>query len=539
MANRRFKLTVRTRTALIVSVVVFLSVICANLILINKMTDTYQRELGKRVMAIAQTLAQSPSLREGLQTANGWQEIQPIAERVRLATDVEYVVVFDMNKTRYSDPLEDRIGTPFEDGDEGPALTEQSYISEAHGVKGDAIRSFVPVMDEDGSKQLGVVVVGILVPSFLEVLLNYHTDLYFSLLLGTVLAIIGAVWVANRIKRQMFNMEPDDIAHLFEEREAVIESIAEGIIAIDSEERITVFNQQAAKMMRVSKDVIGKPIQEVIQDSRLPEVLHHGVPQYHQLREIQDSVLLVNRFPIQVNGKTTGAMSMLQDRTEVYQLAQELTGVQKFIDALRAQNHEYLNKLHTILGLIQMQRYDEVIDRIVSFNQEKEAETYFLTERIKDFSVSGLIMGKISHAKEQGVDLLLDKRSSLTTIPANLEKSDLLMLLGNLLENAIYAAAKSTRPHKQVELFLEGNEDGLEIQVSDNGIGIEADIQPKIFDYGFSTKGSGGQGIGLYLVKQLIDFLGGDIQLESRPGEGTRFVVVLPGPDWEMEEKQT
>lgn len=529
------RLKMRTRIAAIVSIIVFLSVMTGSFIMINRITDAYEQELGKRVMAIGQSLAQSPTIREGLGASDGWRMIQPIAERVRLATDVEYVVVFDMNKIRYSHPLESRIGTRFEGGDEGPSLAEQSYVSTAIGVKGASIRSFVPVMDEEGAKQMGVVVVGILVPTFVHMVWDYRFDLYLSLALGTIFAVLGAVWVSNRIKRQMFNMEPLDIAHLFEEREKVIESIAEGIIAIDRNERITVFNKQAARMMGVTRDVIGKPIREVIPDSRLTEVLQDGKPQYHQPRRILDRVILSTRVPIIVKGKILGAMSTFQDRTEVYQLAEQLTGVQKFIDALRAQNHEYLNKLHTIAGLIQLHRYEEVMEKILSFNQEKEQETYFLTERIRDYSISGLVLGKISHAKEQGVELEVDPETSFHTLPVNVQQADLLMVLGNLLENAIYAAAQSKRPDRKVSLFLEGNEDGIEIQVADNGIGMSPETQDRIFNYGYTTKGEKGEGIGLYLVKQLVDLLNGEIFVESKIGEGTRFTVILPGPEWEME----
>ncbi|WP_164553408.1 ATP-binding protein [Brevibacillus marinus] len=534
------RLTIRTRISLMVTVIVFLSVITGSFILIHRMTETYEHELGNRVMAIAQSIAQFPNVREGLRDAEGWRVIQPVAERVRLATDVEYVVVLDMNRIRYSHPLEARIGTRFAGGDEGPAFTEQSYISRARGVKGDSIRAFVPVMDEEGAKQIGVVVVGTILPSFFQLLWTYRLDLSLSLVLGTIFGMLGAIWAANRIKRHMFNMEPLEIAHLFEEREKVIESISEGIIAIDNDERITVFNKQAARMMNINQEVIGKPIREVIPDSHLPEVLRDGKPQYHQLRRVDHNVILSNRIPIIVNGKILGAMSTIQDRTEVYQLAEQLTGVQKFIDALRAQNHEYLNKLHTIAGLIQLERYDEVVEKIVSFTEEKQEETRFLIERIKNYSISGLILGKISHAKEQGVELELDSDSHLPVLPANIKEADVLMVLGNLLENAIDAAYRSRHSDKKVTLLLEGNEDGIEIHVTDNGIGMTPEIQASIFDYGFTTKGEKGHGIGLYLVKQFVDVHGGEIHVESKVGEGTRFIVILPGPDWEMEgERET
>lgn len=538
MKQKRFTFKLKTRIALTVSIIVLFSVISGSFLMINRMARAYEDELGKRVMAIGQSMAQSPTVADGLQTSEGWKIIQPVAERVRLATDVEYIVVYDMDKKRYSSPLEGRIGTRFTGGDEGPSLTEQSYVSRARGEKGSSIRAFVPVMDTSGAKQIGVVVVGVLVPTIVALIWDYRVDLYLSLLLGTAFGILGAVWVANRIKRQMFNMEPLDIASLLEERESVIESIGEGIIVIDQDERITVFNKQAMRMMHINQDVIGKPIHQVVPNSMLPEVLRAGKAQYHQLQKVKDTVILTNRIPIKVNGIIMGAMATFQDRTEVYQLAEQLTGVQQFIDALRAQNHEYLNKLHTIAGLVQLERYEEVVDKIISFNREKEAESQFLTRRIRDYSISGLILGKISHAKEHGVQLEVNSQTLLPTLPGNIEETDLLMVIGNLLENAIHAASEADRPDKKVCILLEGNEDGIEIQVSDNGIGMSPETQTKIFDYGFTTKGTQGQGIGLYLVKQYVDLLNGEIIVNSEENQSTQFIVILPGPDWEQERKK-
>lgn len=523
------KLRLSTQIAIIVSIILFLSVTIGSLILINRMTQIYETELGNRVMAIGQSLAQFPTIRQAITINDGSNYIQPIAERVRLATDVDYVVIFDMDKKRFSHPLEDRIGTVFHGGDEGPSLAEHSYISKAKGVNGIAVRSFVPIIDEDGSKQVGVVVVGVMIPSFFQMVREYHFDLYLSLVLGTTFGITGAVWVSKKIKKQMFDMEPLDIAHMYEEREKVIESISEGIIAIDHNERITVLNRQAAQLLGVEQqDVIGRPIHEVIPDSPLREVLYEGKPQYHRIRQRNNKVMISNRVPIIVKGKIRGAMSTLQDRTEVYQLAEKLTGVNKYIDALRAQNHEYLNKLHTISGLIQLQRYDEVLEKILLFSEEKDAETGFLTNRIKDYSVSGLILGKISHAKELGVHLNVDHKSFLENLPSNIRDVDLLMIIGNLLENAIYATYVHSNKDKQVTLFIEGNDDGIEIEVIDNGIGMTNEELSKIFEYGYSSKGEQGQGIGLYLVKQLVELLRGEIFVNSLPSEGTHFTVVIP-----------
>lgn len=534
------KLKISTQIAVIVSIILFFSVTFASLTMMNRMVQIYEQELGNRVMAIGQSLAQFPAVRQAvtMPLESGNTIIQPIAERVRMATDVDYIIIINMEKIRYSHPVADRIGTVFKGGDEGPALAEHSYISKAKGINGIAVRAFVPIIDEDGYKQVGVAVVGIMLPSFLQMLWDYRLDLYLSLMLGTSFGIIGAYWVSKRIKKQMFDMEPLDIARLYEEREKVIESISEGIVAIDHNTRITVLNKQAAYLLGVDQqNVMGKKILDVIPDSPLVDVLEHGQPQYHRIRQRNNKVMISNRVPIIVKGKVRGAMSTLQDRTELYQMAEKLTGVNKYIDALRAQNHEYLNKLHTISGLIQLQRYEEVLEKILQFSEEKDAETGYLTNRIKDYSLAGLILGKISHARELDVQLEVSPSSYLERLPVNVRDVDILMIVGNLLENAIHAASINTSANKCVTLFIEGNEDGIEINVSDNGIGIPSDDFERIYDYGYTKKGNKGQGIGLYLVKQFIDLLKGEIYLQSEVGKGTQFTVIIPSPVFDVESE--
>ncbi len=535
---RFWRITIRTRIAVVIFAIVVLAVVGGDLLVVSKVTRAFEHELGQRVMAIGQTLAQSPPIRQGLMKKDGWQIIQPIAERVRLVTNVDYIVVFDMNKIRYSHPLESRIGTVFQGGDEGPALAEQSYVSQAQGVEGSSIRAFVPVMDEEGRKQLGVVVVGIMVPTFLKLVTEYRLDLYLSLLIGTSLGLVGAWLLAGKIKRQMRNMEPEEIARLLEEREALIQSIGEGIVAINQKEEITVLNEQAAQLLGIPMNAVGKPISAVIEDTRLPEVMRNGESQHKQIQFVNDTIILVSRVPIVVDKQIVGAVATFRDKTQLYKLAEELTGVKTFMDALRAQNHEYLNKLHTIAGLIQLRRYDEAIERIMTFTEEQQEQTRFLTQRIADYSISGLILGKMSRAREQGVRLALDPASCLPEVPENVSIQDLLVIIGNLLENAIDAVVQANRPDGEVRLRLEGNADGVEIEVADNGVGIPPDKLTHIFEHGYTTKPDKGQGIGLALVKQHVSYQRGTIDVHSIPGEGTTFVIYLPAPAFAVEKEE-
>lgn len=520
-------LSIQTQIILLASGLVFLSILIGGVFLVENFSAQLEKELGSKALAIARTLAQLEEIQQAVGRPDGWKTIQPIAEKTRLATNVEYIVVLDMNKIRYSHPLQNRIGTRFSGGDEDPAFAEHEYISRAEGVLGPSVRAFVPIMTDEGTKQVGVVVVGILTPTISKLVHGMRFQLYLSLLAGLIVGIIGAVILARNIKRAMFNMEPAEIAQLLEERVAVFQSIGEGIIAIDRENKITIINDEARRIIGIYDDVVGKHIYEVIPNSRLPEVAATGVAEYQQEMIINSINILANRIPIRVKNEIVGAVATFQDKTEVREMAEELTGVKKFIEALRVQNHEHLNKLHTIAGLIQLKQYEKVLDYIYSITEEQQEITGFITKSIKDYSIAGLLLGKYSHAKEMKVELDLDKISKLTRLPGGVDSGAMVMILGNLLENAMEAVTGLEAGRRYVYCLLKEMEEGVRIVVADRGPGIKPELKDRIFMTGFSTKGNK-RGYGLALVKKYVSAASGTINIESEVGAGTKIEILLP-----------
>ena len=530
-------LPIRTRITIVTSTIIILAIFSGSALLIANVYEALEQEQGYRVLAIARTVAQLENIKEGLNTPDGWLHIQPVAERIRLATDVEYVVVFDMERIRYSHPLESKIGTYFEGGDEGPSLGQNEYISLAKGSQGAAIRAFVPILDSEGFEQIGVVVVGKVLPNIYQLIYEHSYDFYISIALGVAVGLFGAWLLTNSIKKQMHDLEPIEIAQLLEERESLINSIEEGIIAIDRNKKIRVMNQHAARILGVAKDITGHSIEEVIPQSKLPEVIQTGLPQSNQVMILNKTIVLTNRLPIKVKGHTVGAVATFQDRTEVIHLAEELTGIRKIIDAVRAQNHEYMNRLHTIAGLIQLERYDDALDIIYSYTDVQEELTLFLKRNIKNYGIIGLILGKISHAKEHGVQLIVERDSKVPSLPKYINTQDLIVIIGNLLENAISATLTKEQEDKRVWLRLETIEDKLLINVKDNGIGIPVELQEDIFTLGFTTKGAKGQGIGLALIKQYVEAVNGTIAVKSDEQKGTAFYITIPYNQRENDRK--
>ncbi len=497
-------------------------------VMVNRIADIMEDEMGKRALAIARTLAQMPVIQQNVEQEDGWEIIQPIAEKTRVATGVEYIVVVDMKGIRYSHPVAERIGKPFSGEDLAPALSDKESISRALGVLGPSVRAFVPVKVDQGNRQVGVVVVGVLTPTFISILHHIRFEIYFILITCCGIGFIGSVFLARRIKNAMFRLEPEEIARLLEERTAIFQAMGEGIVAIDKNFMITVANDAAKRLINIGKEHVGKSIKEVLKESALPRVMETGEPEYNQERVINETIIITNRVPVRVNGQVAGAVATFRDRTEIHRLAEELTGVKAFVEALRVQNHEHLNRLHTIAGLIQLQQYQKAMDYVFDITEEQQNITAFLNKRIKDASVAGLLLGKYGRAKEIGADMIIDKDSGLTHLPGKTDSNALVVILGNLLENALEAVQNCRQGEKSIYLYISEKNDTLKIIVHDSGPGIPGNIREKVFESGFSTKEEEGHGLGLYIVRAHVEAAGGAISVNCPQERGTRVEITIP-----------
>ncbi|MDG4657365.1 sensor histidine kinase [Ectobacillus antri] len=520
------KTTLRVKIGLLVfSLVIVSSAISASL-LISEVFRATEREAGQRAMSIARTTAKIESIVQHVTTPNGSSVIQPITEEIRLATNVEYIVVYDMSLIRKSHPVSSKIGTVFTGGDEGPSLSEHAYVSKAYGVKGPSVRAFVPIMQE--SKQVGVVVVGILSPTYMELVKRYINNIELPFFVALLVGLVGAFFLARNIKQQMFNMEPLEIAMLLEERGAVFQSIGEGVVAIDRKYCITVINPEAARILKLSNNLVGASSKEILPEVPFKEVLQSGQARYHEERVVRGTRILVSVLPISIKGKIVGAAATIRDKTEVFNLAEELTGVKQFIEALRVQNHEHRNKLHVIAGLIQLGQTKQALHYVFDVVDAQEELFLFLAERICDHSISGLLIGKISRARELGILLQIDYNSQLNEFPKNWDAGILLTVLGNLLDNSIEALQNHSASERVIRCGIYDQASSLQIIVQDNGPGIAEAVQQQIYHQGFSTKLGNNRGIGLALVERYTKSARGTIQLETSVEKGTTFTITIP-----------
>jgi two-component system, CitB family, sensor histidine kinase DctS len=519
------KIGIKWEIALFSFSIVLFALCIGGIMLTGYVINLKEDELGGRLLVTARTVAELPSVAQGLSVSADRADLQIVAERIRIVNDVDYIVIMDMNGIRWTHPSPSVIGTPSRGMDERSSYAEHTYLSKAKGQQGTALRAFVPVMDAN-HEQIGVVLVGKLLPKISEIVAQMRGEAYVVALFTLLFGVWGSWLLAIHIKRQMFNLEPSAIARLLVERTATFQAMHEGIVAIDSRENVTIFNEKAKEMLKVSEDLIGKPIQAALPESRLHETLQRNEPVYNETLLIGSVPIVSNRVPITVRGKVVGAVAILQDRTEVTKMAEELTGVQAFVEALRVQSHEYKNKLHTISGLLQLDDKQKAMEYVFQITQQQEELSRFVNKRIHSDSITGLLLGKISRGKELGIHVKLDEMSWMETLPETLDTHDMVVVLGNLLENSFEALQKQ-EGNKEVYLSIEQDNEVCSLLIEDNGCGMNASMKERMLERGYSTKGEG-RGIGMYLVGNVLKKGDGRMKIESSEGGGTSIMIIFP-----------
>lgn len=470
-----------------------------------------------KVMAVAQRVAHDEEIIAGFSAPDPVAVIQPLAERYRIISETSYVVVFNMNSIRYSHPIADRLGKHFVGGDERAALEGKTYISQAVGTLGLSIRAFVPILNFE-EKQIGVVSVGLLLRDLDRETRRIGTVLLAAASFSLGLGLIGAILLARNIKKIIYGLEPHEIATLLEERNVIISSIKEGIVAIDRDEHIILLNDNARLILGIRDEVAGRPITEVIPDTKLPEVLKSGKAHIDEEQVLSNKVILVNRIPLISGTETIGAVATFRDLSEIRALAEELTEVHEYIDAMRAQNHEHLNRLHVVSGLLQLGKYDDAVRYIVKTVRIQQKTFDLLRTRVLEPDIAALLLAKINEAKESNIEVVLVDEFFVPHLQAQGVPS-LVTILGNLMQNAIEALRSLERKDKRIIIDIHRDGDYLMLRVADNGNGIDPEVREHLFEWGATSKTGGkNMGIGLSLVKMHSTMFNGTIEVRENLG---------------------
>ncbi|MDU1875812.1 sensor histidine kinase [Citrobacter sp.] len=527
-AIRKRPMKLGTTVILMVSAVLFSVLLVVHLIYFSQISNMTRDALADKALAVARTLANSPEIRQGLMKKPKESGIQAIAQAVNKSNDFLFIVVTDMQSIRYSHPEAQRIGQPFKGDDILLALQGKENVAINRGFLAKALRVFTPIYDEH-HRQIGVVSIGLELSRVTEQINNSRGSIFWSILFGVLVGLLGTWVFVKVLKRILFGLEPYEISNLFEQRQAMLHSIKEGVIAVDECGEVTLINQAAQELLDYHKSqddaqlsTLSHAWSQVVDFS---QVLRDGTPRRDEEITVKDRLLLINTVPVLSNGKIIGAISTFRDKTEVRKLMQRLDGMVNYADALRERSHEFMNKLHVILGLLHLKSYKQLENYILKTANNYQEEIGSLLGKIKSPVIAGFLLSKINRTSDLGHSLVISNESQLPENSNEDQVAVLITVLGNLIENALEALGQE--PGGEISVSLHYRHGWLHCEVNDDGPGIVPEHIEHIFEKGVSSKGTE-RGVGLALVKQQVESVGGNISVESEPGVFTQFFVQLP-----------
>ena len=499
--------------------------------LIRQLHDQYEQ----RALAVAESLASQPGLQQAIEAGDPGGisphgVVQGMAMAAMNRTGAKFVVITNAAGTRLSHPHPWLIGTPVDYPDREPRYTEpfrtgRAWMGIQHGTLGVEATGKAPIFGH--GRLIGQVSVGFLTATVAGQAARTLPELAAYFLAVLALGVLAALGLTRRLKRQTFGLELREIAAMLQEREAMLHGIREGVLGYDKNERIVLANDFARQLLDLPADFVGRSLRGVVPPGRLADVVTGEVEGSDLLVLQGDRVVAANRMPIRHERRRhLGWVVTFQDRTESEALKRQLDDAIGLTETLRAQSHEFANRLHTLVGLVELGRYDEAIQFVTDVSAARADLTERLQASIPDAKLVALILAKVSLADERDVQLrVMD--DSYVGAPIG-DVSEVLTVVGNLIDNAIDAAAQGSRP-RWVELTIVAADHDLLVRVRDSGPGVPHEMREAIFMDGVTTKSSttgARRGLGLALVRQVVESRSGMISV-GHDG-GAVFTAVLP-----------
>lgn len=519
-------ITLQTKIiTLIITLIVFVISVLTGMFIYYEAKDTNE-EMQKLALQASRTLSLIPIIKdvshEDLQSGS----MQAITQQIGNQAGANYVLIEYKDGLNISYPTYGASHCAFDTENNKAIVFGGFYTVETDNELGNILWGKAPIIaDNNGQQIIGVVSVGFLKS---EIQQSIKQKLLKTLIIAIIVLIVGlfgGVLLAKSIRKDIMGLEPHEIASLYRERNAILKSVKEGIIAIDNKGHITLLNKSAKQMLGITNDSINKPITGLLPNTRMLRVLDTNMVETDDEMIMNNRVLIVNRMPIIENGKTVGVVSSFRDKTEIQKMVDTLTEIKNYSEDLRAQTHEFTNKLYVLSGLLQLEQYEQAIEMIQQETNQLNFQNDILFNQIKDPKLQAILLGKIGKASEKKVSLEIDDNSYLSALPNHISITDCIIILGNLIDNAFDEVMQD---EGKVSFFVTDIGNDIVFEVSDNGKGIPNEKIPHLFEKGVSSKAEKNRGFGLWNVKTVVDKLNGSIEVSNGKNSGAIFTVFLP-----------
>lgn len=491
--------------------------------------QTFRRDESRRMLGAAETTANEALIRSGMvrartpeETANQLRVRESLLariERARVSAGASYAVLVDVNGQAAVSTLPEGRDVRAE---VRPAVVlGASWSGESQRFDRRTIEAQVPVFGDgkfgSSGEVIGFLVIGRFYPSRLDVIGTAAPSVFLYLALAGVIGVAGSLLVARRVKRQTLGLEPGEIAALVEQREAMLHGVREGVLGVDLKAEVAFVNDEAVRLLGLGDGVLGRSVTELGQHGEVAAILSGEVRRRDLVVAVGSRLVVLNNEPIRVRGRHTGYVTSMRDRTELLELQHELAEAQAGTDTLRAQVHEFRNRLHAISGMAELGQQSELQDFVSEVMSKLDSRVDVVSDHLGDPAVAALVVAKASRADELGIDFTLADDAHLHQHSAALS-ADLVTVVGNLVDNAFEALGGAGG---SVVLDVADDGERIEVVVRDTGRGIPDEDLARVFELGWSTKdaaGSRGHGFGLALTRMACQRNGGSVRVTNRDG---------------------
>lgn len=520
------KVSLKRQVMLFTSFIFLLSLLMLSAFVAHYQTKKTREYLADKVQVSASHLAYNDLVQDSLIAGKTNQELMSYVELVQSENDFLYIVVMDMDRIRFTHPVSEEIGRTFVGTDAEQVFQGEIYTSKNIGTLGPSMRAFHPVWDSEGN-QIGAIAVGIATSAIREAVVENLIILIIVTVISLIIGLIGAWLLANRIKKTLKGMEPEEIALAVQERNSILEAVNDGILAINRAGEVLLANDSARQFLRrtgYQGSFEYSDIDLIWPELRLQDTITAESPVNHELIKKGDVETVVTRVPIYVDHQCVGALATFTERGNFQDLAKQLVGVEVYANSLRSETHEFKNKLHIIQAMVETESYEELKDYIEGlaehYNMKTASAASQVGQLVKDVSVAHYLAKRIGWMEQMGVNVHI--QSGVPWPVLDTELIDIwVTVIGNTFDNAW--EAMQYKENKKLTITLKQVGGVLRYVIEDNGIGFSNYDKKNLT----STK-KGDHGYGLANIKKKLKPFNGTLDILSEKGKGTIITIHFP-----------
>lgn len=479
-------------------------------IFINLREEAVNRD--NNLINVAETIANSAMIKEAIVKKDTMLLNEYLGTIKDTLTDIDVISVVGMDNRRLYHTNSELVGTVFDGTMPEFSVNGDYYSVNEKGPSGIQRRTYAAVRNDDG-EEIGFIMTIMLMRNIRAKRIRTIVIFAATMIVAIIIEFMFSYRVGRRVKDTLMGYEPDAFTSMYKIRDNILESLEEGIVAIDNKGEVEYINK-AAKSMADENGIV---------DTLKVTVKSGEKEMSHSLNTSDDSDILIDKIPVKSEDKMIGAIGILHNKTEYTRLAEDLAGTKFLVDSMRANNHNFTNKLHVILGLLQMGKYDEAMHYIEDITMVEREIISEIMHKILSPALAALLIGKSARAAELNVKFVFNKDSVYNPDDFYIPDNVLITIIGNLIDNA-FDSMNERLDTKELYVGIYSKKDALLITVDDTGVGIAEENKERIFENGFSTKGEN-RGIGLYQIKNQIESYNGTISVESEVNSGTSFTV--------------